>query len=135
MDRVLVWGMAKSGVAAAGLLAKAGKHVIINDLKTASQLGDSLAPLNGLAIEERLGEDPQGLLESVDTLVISPGIPADHPVAKKARETGIEVISEIELAYRFSKGLLVGVTGTNGKTSTTYMLKAIAEEHGWKVGL
>ncbi|MBR4428290.1 MAG: UDP-N-acetylmuramoyl-L-alanine--D-glutamate ligase [Clostridia bacterium] len=130
MDRVLVWGMAKSGVAAAGLLAKAGKHVIINDLKTASQLGDSLAPLYGLAIEERLGEDPQGLLESVDTLVISPGIPADHPVAKKARETGIEVISEIELAYRFSKGLLVGVTGTNGKTTTTTLLGEIFSAWG-----
>ena len=130
MDRVLVWGMAKSGVAAAGLLAKAGKHVIINDLKTASQLGDSLAPLNGLAIEERLGEDPQGLLESIDTLVISPGIPADHPVAVKAREMGIEVISEIELAYRFSKGLLVGVTGTNGKTTTTTLLGEIFSAWG-----
>ena len=122
MNSFLVWGMAKSGVAAAGLLAKAGKRVIINDLKTAQQLGDSLEPLSGLEIENRLGEKPEGLLEGIDTLVISPGIPADHPVAVKAREMGIEVISEIELAYRFSKGLLVGVTGTNGKTTTTTLL-------------
>ncbi|MBO7359328.1 MAG: UDP-N-acetylmuramoyl-L-alanine--D-glutamate ligase, partial [Clostridia bacterium] len=122
MNSFLVWGMAKSGVAAAGLLAGAGKRVIINDLKTAQQLGDSLEPLKGLRIENRLGEKPEGLLEGIDTLVISPGIPADHPVAEKAREMGIEVISEIELAYRFSKGLLVGVTGTNGKTTTTTLL-------------
>ncbi|MCR4620490.1 MAG: UDP-N-acetylmuramoyl-L-alanine--D-glutamate ligase [Clostridiales bacterium] len=132
MERVLVWGMAKSGVAAACLLAKKGKHVIINDLKTAQQLGEGLEPLRGLPFENRLGENVEDLLQGVDTLVISPGIPADHPAAEKARAMGAEVISEIELAYRFSQGLLVGVTGTNGKTTTTTLLGEIFRSWGKK---
>lgn len=122
MKRVLVWGMAKSGIAAARLLAKKGYFVRINDLKTAEQLGGDLKDLEGLDLDVRLGEDVMPLLDDIDTLIISPGIPADHKAAVAARAKGICVIGEIELAYQFAKGMLVGVTGTNGKTTTTTLL-------------
>ena len=130
MKRVLVWGMAKSGIAAAKLLADTGCFVRINDKKTQAELGDALKPLDGLDIDMRLGEDVKTLMDDIDTLIISPGIPADHEAAVYAREKGIEVIGEIELAYRNAKGLLVGITGTNGKTTTTTLLGEIFKAWG-----
>ena len=130
MKRVLVWGMAKSGIAAAKLLSRKGFFVRINDLKTRDALRPDIDALDGLEIEDRLGEDVLALLDDIDTLVISPGIPADHKAAKAAREKGIEVISEIELAYRFAKGYLVGVTGTNGKTTTTTLIGEMFKASG-----
>ena len=85
MKRVLVWGMAKSGIAAAELLCRAGYAVRINDLKTNEQLKDDIKPLEGFQYENRLGEDVMTLLDDVDTMIISPGIPADHKAAKAAR--------------------------------------------------
>ncbi len=122
MKRVIVWGMAKSGIAAAALLARQGYFVRINDLKTREQLKPDIDQLDGLKIEDKLGCDIMTLLDDVDTMVISPGIPADHKAANAAREKGVEVISEIELAYRFTRGYIAGVTGTNGKTTTTTLL-------------
>ena len=130
MKRVLVWGMAKSGIAAAKLLCDAGVFVRINDLKTRAQLEDDLHILDNCTLDDRLGENVMDLLDDVDTMVISPGIPADHKAAIAAREKGIEVISEIELAYRFSKGLLVGITGTNGKTTTTTLIGEMFKNMG-----
>lgn len=130
MKRVLIWGMAKSGVAAAKLLCGKGIFVRINDLKTEAELGDDIHTLDALPIDRRLGEKPDALLDDIDTVVISPGIPADHPSAVYARSKGIRVISEIELAYRLSRGYLVGVTGTNGKTTTTTLLGEIFKLSG-----
>ncbi|MBR5378975.1 MAG: UDP-N-acetylmuramoyl-L-alanine--D-glutamate ligase [Clostridia bacterium] len=130
MQRVLVWGMAKSGIAAAKLLCQKGLYVRINDLKTRESLKPDIDALDSLKLDDRLGEDVLTLLDDVDTLVISPGIPADHKAANLARQKGIEVISEIELAWRFSKGFLVGVTGTNGKTTTTTLIGEIFRAAG-----
>ena len=130
MQRVLVWGMAKSGIAAAKLLCQKGLYVRINDLKTRESLKPDIDVLDGLDLDDRLGEDVLTLLDDVDTMVISPGIPADHKAANQARQKGIEVISEIELAWRFSKGFLVGVTGTNGKTTTTTLIGEIFRAAG-----
>lgn len=130
MERVLVWGMAKSGFAAARLLCEAGAFVRINDIKTREQLKEDLKILDGLCYEDRLGEDVMGLIGDIDTLVISPGIPADHKAAQAARTAGVEVISEIELAYRFTKGYLIGITGTNGKTTTTTLIGEIFRNMG-----
>ena len=130
MKRVLVWGMAKSGIAAAKLLCDAGVFVRINDLKSYEELKDDLKPLENCNYENRLGEDVMTLIDDIDTMIISPGIPADHKAAVAAREKGVEVISEIELAYRFTKGLIVGVTGTNGKTTTTTLIGEIFKNLG-----
>ena len=122
--------MAKSGIAAAKLLAQKGFYTRVNDMKTEEQLGEEIKELHALPVDMRLGEDVSALMDDIDTIVISPGIPADNKNAVLARSKGIEVISEIELAYRFSQGLLVGVTGTNGKTTTTTLLGEFFKSQG-----
>ncbi len=113
----LIVGMAKSGVGAAKLLSKSGWRVIVNDRKTdIPGLTDALA---GLAIEYRLGEDPENLFDGVELIVISPIIPMTVPFVVEAKKRGIEVISEIELGYRYAHAEFVCITGTNGKTTCT----------------
>ncbi|MDO4385952.1 MAG: UDP-N-acetylmuramoyl-L-alanine--D-glutamate ligase, partial [Clostridia bacterium] len=102
----------------------------INDLKTAEALGDSMAPLKVEGIEWRLGEPVEGCLDGMDMMVISPGIPVEHPAVALARSKGIEVIGEVELAYRLGRGHVVAVTGTNGKTTTTTLLGEVFKNAG-----
>ncbi len=128
--RVLVVGMARSGVAAAKLLHKAGAKVIINDNKTADQLGDALAPLTGLDIEYALGCPAMECLHGIDAMVISPGIPDTAAFVVKARDMGIYVTGELEMAYQLSSGEMVAITGTNGKTTTVTLLGEIFRNAG-----
>lgn len=128
--RVLVVGMARSGLAAAQLLLKAGAQVIINDSKTAEQLGESLSVLDGLPLERKLGCPAMDCLDGVDVLVISPVVPDNAPFVLKAREMGIQVTGELELAYQLSSGEMVAVTGTNGKTTTVTLLGEIFRNAG-----
>ena len=128
--KVLVVGMARSGVAAARLLHRAGAKVVINDSKTAEVLGDALAPLAGLDIEYALGCPAGECLKGVDAMVISPGIPDTAAFVVKAKEMGIYVTGELELAYQLSSGEMVAVTGTNGKTTTVSLLGEIFRNAG-----
>ena len=128
--KVLVVGMARSGVAAAQLLRACGAEVTVNDLKTEDQLGDQLAPLNGLNVERRFGCGVDELLEGKDCLVISPGIPDSAPFVKKAKEMGLYVTGELELASQLSRGSLISVSGTNGKTTTVSLLGEIFRNAG-----
>ena len=128
--KVLVVGMARSGVAAAQLLRAAGAEVTVNDLKTEEQLGDQLAPLEGLQLERRFGCGADRLLEGKDVLVISPGVPDSAPFVVKAKEMGIYVVGELELAYQLSRGTMVAVSGTNGKTTTVSLLGEIFRNAG-----
>ncbi|MBQ8556222.1 MAG: UDP-N-acetylmuramoyl-L-alanine--D-glutamate ligase [Clostridia bacterium] len=128
--KVLVVGMARSGIAAAQLLHKAGAKVIINDNKTADQLGDALLPLKGLDIEYALGCPAAECLTGIDAMVISPGIPDTAGFVVKAKEMGICVTGELEMAYQLSSGELVAITGTNGKTTTVSLLGEIFRNAG-----
>ena len=128
--KVLVVGMARSGVAAAQLLCRAGAHVIVNDSKTREELGDALLPLEKLPIEWKLGMPAAEALSGVQVLVISPGIPDTAPFVKQAREAGIPVLGELELAYQLAPGEMVAVTGTNGKTTTVSLLGEIFRNAG-----
>ena len=128
--RVLVVGMARSGVAAAKLLHKAGAKVGINDNKNADQLGDALLPLNGLDIEYALGCPAGECLEDIDAMIISPGIPDTAGFVVKAKELGIYVTGELEMAYQLSSGEMVAITGTNGKTTTVSLLGEIFRNAG-----
>lgn len=128
--RVLVVGMARSGVAAAKLLHKAGAKVIINDNKTADQLGDALLPLKGLDIEYALGCPAGECLSGIDAMIISPGIPDTAAFVVKAKEMGIYVTGELEMAYQLSSGEMVAITGTNGKTTTVSLLGEIFRNAG-----
>ena len=128
--KVLVVGMARSGIAAAQLLRANGALVTINDSKTEEELGEALSVLEGLQLERRLGCPAEGLLEGQDVLVISPGISINAPFVRKAREMGIYVTGELELASQLSRGTLVAVTGTNGKTTTVSLLGEIFRNAG-----
>ena len=129
---VLVVGMARSGIAAAKLLSERGAHVRISDIKTKDQFTDGLRELERPGIEWRLGEKSETLLDGMDLLVISPGVPIDKPVVVKAKAMGIPVIGELELAYRMSQGSVVAITGTNGKTTTTSLVEKILLRAGKK---
>ena len=128
--RVLAVGMARSGVAAAKLLHKAGARVIINDSKTAEALGDALAPLNGLDVEYKLGCPAGECLDGIDCMVISPGIPDTAAFVVRAKELGVYVTGELEMAHQLSSGEMVAITGTNGKTTTVTLLGEIFRNAG-----
>ncbi len=128
--RVLVVGMARSGVAAAQLLVKHGAKVVVNDSKTGEGLGEAVAPLMSLPVEWALGRPAADCLDGIDVLVISPGIPNTAPFVEEARRRGVSVTGELELAYRLSPGEMVAVTGTNGKTTTVSLLGEIFRNAG-----
>lgn len=128
--RTLVVGMARSGVAVAQLLLRHGAKVIVNDSKTEAELGDALTPLSGLPVERQLGCPAADCLTGIDALVISPGISVDAPFVQKARAQGAYVTGELETAWQLSRGEMVAVTGTNGKTTTVSLLGEIFKNAG-----
>ena len=126
--KVLVFGSGISGIGAVKLLEDHGAEVVLYDgnesLDQASlreQLGEKTAIV--------LGEFPEHLLEELDLVVLSPGVPTDLPVILAMKEHGIQVIGEVELAYAFGKGDVLAITGTNGKTTTTSLLGEIMKCH------
>lgn len=130
----LVVGLGTSGVAAARLLAQEGWRVTANDRSMADALGDRLAQLPKGA-QTVLGGHPRGLVEGMTLVVVSPGVPWDLGLLAAAREQGIEVIAEVELAYRFLAAPVVGITGSNGKTTTTALLGEIVKAAGWRTAV
>lgn len=130
--RVLVVGLARSGVAAVQLLVSHRALVTANDSRTEEALGDILAPLKTLPVKLETGKPASELLVGQDVLVISPGIPDTAPFVQKAREMGIYVTGELELASQLFSGDLVAVSGTNGKTTTVSLLGEIFGNAGRK---
>ena len=128
--RVLIVGMARSGIAAAQLLVKHGAHVVLNDSKTREQLGDAIMPLEALPVEWKLGCPALDAMDGIDVLVISPGIPDTAPFVVEAKKRGVAVVGELELAYTLSPGKMVAVTGTNGKTTTVSLTGEIFRNAG-----
>jgi UDP-N-acetylmuramoylalanine--D-glutamate ligase len=126
--RALVVGLARSGLAAAAALAGRGVEVVATDRSPdidAGRLGD-------VGVELRLGTEEEALLEGVELVVKSPGVPAESALVGGARSRGIPVWSEVELGYRLlpAGARVIGVTGTNGKTTTTELLGAILRAAG-----
>jgi UDP-N-acetylmuramoylalanine--D-glutamate ligase len=121
--RVLVVGLARSGRAATAALAQTGVEVVAHDADTA-------VDASGLPGEVALGEWDPSLLEGVGLVVKSPGVPSSAPPVAAARGRAIPVVSEIELGVSLLPNPLAGVTGTNGKTTTTALLGAMLEEGG-----
>jgi UDP-N-acetylmuramoylalanine--D-glutamate ligase len=125
--RALVLGLARSGRAAALALARRGVAVVAADRSPGVDSGR----LAGAGVEIRLGTEEESLLEGVELVVKSPGVPAESPLAAAARARAIPIWSEVELGYRLLPGNpLIGVTGTNGKTTTTELLGAILRAAG-----
>lgn len=122
--KVLVVGFAVSGIPTVETLCKLGAKVDINDLKTEDQLKEALSPVLESVNELVLGRHPENV-EKYDLLVLSPGVPTNLAFIEKAKNEGVEVVGELELAYRLSKGDFVAITGTNGKTTTTALIGEI----------
>jgi len=126
--KVLVCGMARSGIAAANLLTEEGAIVTISDSKPIEQLEEAIKKVvtNIKIIAGKITDDEVMIH---DMLVLSPGVPANLDYIQKARGAGIPVIGEFELASRFCKAPVLAITGTNGKTTTTAMLDEIMKAH------
>ena len=136
-DKIFILGFARSGYEAAKLLAKRGNKVILNDMKT-EQDEEKVKELESLGVEIILGSHPDDILdETFKYLIKNPGVPIDHKYVLKARELGIEVINEVEMAYRLMPKdvTLIGITGTNGKTTTTTLIYEMISKSDRRVHL
>lgn len=131
--RVLVVGLGKSGVAAALFLQERGAQVTVSDSKTEEELGQEIPVLldHGIAVEA--GSHRERTFREKDLIIVSPGIPADAPYLVRARQMGVPVIGEIELAARFLRGNLLAITGSNGKTTTTALAGSVVAASGQPV--
>ncbi|OBQ36126.1 MAG: UDP-N-acetylmuramoylalanine--D-glutamate ligase [Anabaena sp. MDT14b] len=132
MPEALIIGFGKSGVAAARLLKQEGWEVELCDSSTSPTLLEQQQQLASEHITVKLGNTPEFTDSDISKLIIvSPGVPWDIPILAKARELGIETIGEMELAWRFMQDIpWVGITGTNGKTTTTALTAAIFQTAG-----
>ena len=127
---ILVLGAGASGIGASWVLAQVGAHVVLNDYKPVTLPTEEEERLVSAGVEIITGRQDESLLDGVDRIVISPGISLDIPIVKAAQARGIDVVSEVELAYEVSKSPIVAVTGTNGKTTTTTLLTKVLEGSG-----
>jgi len=134
--KFLVMGLARSGRAAVDLLLRLGSAPVGYDRQEPPEAARSaFGEWEKEGARFVYGEPDLSLLEGTDAVVLSPGIPLGHPVVEEASRRGIEVLSEIELAYRVSDFPIVAVSGTNGKSTTTTLIGAILEKEGRKVAV
>ncbi|MGN0135163.1 UDP-N-acetylmuramoyl-L-alanine--D-glutamate ligase [Anaerotignum sp.] len=117
--KALVCGMAKSGIAAAKLLKRLGAAVTLQDMKKREKIPADVLALENEGIVLYTGANPDDIACAQDVIVLSPGIPCDLPFIAAAEEAGVNVISEVELAYSLTPCPITAITGTNGKTTTT----------------
>ncbi|MBI4698673.1 MAG: UDP-N-acetylmuramoyl-L-alanine--D-glutamate ligase [Nitrospirae bacterium] len=156
--KVLVVGLARSGVGAANLLALLGARVCITDAKSRDVLSDHIKRLSS-SVKVVVGEHPEEIFSSADLIVISPGVPLNIPPLVYASIKGVPVIGELELAYQVIKEMgqgsrvkgqgsnsgndrpspapcsFIGITGTNGKSTTTTLVDIMLKEAGFKTML
>lgn len=128
--KVLAAGMGKSGVAVIDALLKIGAELSVYDKKEPEKIdAEIMAIIKQNNIPSYFGKEPEKL-DPFDLIVLSPGIPLDEAFVVKAKELGIKIIGELELAYRLSKGKYIAITGTNGKTTTTTLVGEIFKNAG-----
>lgn len=127
---VLVLGMAKSGVSAALLLHRLRANVLVNDAN-ANQPQELIEKLENKGIQMVLGEHPTNILSQnkIELIVKNPGIPYTNPVLVDAQARGIKIVSEPELAYWVMDSELIGVTGSNGKTTVTTLIQLMLDDN------
>ncbi len=133
--KLVVIGAGISGIAAAKLAKKSGAAVCLSDAKEEAAIKYDLNELRASGIEIVLGPQTEKLLDGVDYLIISPAVPIGIPLVTKAREQGIEVMSEVEMAFRLAGAPIYAVTGTNGKTTTTTLLGLLMKTMHENVGV
>lgn len=129
--RVLVIGLARTGVATALYCAERGAIVTATDTRSADELSECVPKLRDASVQLQLGGYSDAILRGQELVVPSPGVSADSELLIKAREVKVTVWSEIELAFRFLRGRLIGITGSNGKTTTTTLVDHILRHAGF----
>lgn len=131
--KVLIIGAARSGIAAAKFLRAKGAVVALTDQKPIENWVPEAIALKGTGVGLLPGEPPSWLLDQLDLVVVSPGVPANIIPIRYAERAGAEVIGEVELASRFLKGRIIAITGSNGKTTTTSLIGELLHDAGLKV--
>ena len=131
--KVLVVGLGMTGVATARFLNKMGAVVTVTDMAKEDELGESVAIIRELGINMELGSHENSTFENVDLIVLSPGVPHAIPQIQRAKDKGIDVLGEIELASKFIDQPVIAITGTNGKTTTTTLLGEMLKSSGFNV--
>ena len=131
--RVLVVGLGREGLALAAYLAGHGLTVTATDLQPAERFGDKLSALQAVGVALILGEHPLTLLDQTDILFVSPGIPLEIPFLEKARSRGIPLCAESKLFCALCPAPIVGVTGSNGKSTTTTLVGEMVKASGRQV--
>ena len=131
--KVLVVGLARTGVSTARFLVSKGARVRVSDSSPAEKLSKSLDDLKGLDLEIETGRHTEEWFTKADLIVVSPGVPLDIKPLIAAQHKGVEIISEIELASRFIDVPIIAITGTNGKTTTTTLIGEILKKSGKRV--
>jgi UDP-N-acetylmuramoylalanine--D-glutamate ligase len=124
---VIVVGAGRSGIAAAELLHARGAHVLVAD--SADQVAARPA-LEAAGVDVVTGPHPTGRFRSADLIVLSPGVPPTEPAVAAAREAGVPIIGEVELASRWLRGRIIAITGTKGKSTTTTLVARMLAEGG-----
>jgi UDP-N-acetylmuramoylalanine--D-glutamate ligase len=129
--KALVLGAGRSGVASARFLADNGATVALHDKKPVEEWGEQARSMNEtVKVGQLSGDIPSWLLDQIDLVVISPGVPTNTIPARYVDRKDGEVIGEVELAFRFMKGRIVGITGSNGKTTTTTLIGELLRNSG-----
>ena len=132
-EKIIILGSGESGVGAAILAQKQCVDVFVSAFgKIKDKYKQELIALNIAFEEEKHTEE---IILSATTIIKSPGIPDKSPIIKKLKEKNIEIISEIEFAFRYSSAKVIAITGSNGKTTTTSLIYHILEKAEYNVGL
>src|SRR6266700_3300945 len=129
--RVLVVGLARTGVATALFCAARGANVTATDARSENEVGEALVSLRAAGVSLELGGHLEKSFLEQDLIIPSPGVPADVHLLQAARTKGVTIWSEVELAGRFLHGRLIGITGSNGKTTTTSLIEHILRSAGF----
>ena len=127
---VLVFGSGKSGIAAAELLEKQNANIFVFEGNEKQSVAEIKEKSESFAKAEiYVGTLPEEVMDKLDFVVLSPGVPTDLPLVNAMRDKKITIIGEIELAYQVAKGKILAITGTNGKTTTTTLVGEILSNY------
>ncbi len=126
--RISVLGMARTGLACAKLLKKTGADVFVSELKSKELLTSEISQLKKWNIDFETGGHTSRAIRDKDFLVVSPGIPPKIPILSQAEDLGVPILSEIEVAFWLTDAKIIGITGSNGKSTTVSLVGEILKE-------
>ena len=132
--KITVIGLARSGFAAAKLLSKNGAIVFVSDSQNTTDIIARADALSAIGVKCELGGHTDLIYKNADEIILSPGVPSDIPILTEAKneKPNLKIISEIELAFRFAKGKIIGITGSNGKSTVTALVGKLFETAGYE---